>query len=146
MKNKKLYILIGILILVLLSVYFIYLKKPEKISYWQCIEKSTQTQNEGWIKVGNPKTSKPSMPCGSIELKETLKTFLNESLSNISPEKEVLGGKFFVTNLELSENNSGIVEYEDGHIALKASFNYKIEKNIQRNSYSVKIENFKILK
>src|SRR5574344_149715 len=118
MKNKKIYIVIGVLILVLLSIYLIYFRKSEKISYWQCIEKSTQTKNEGWIKVGNPKTNKPGMPCGPIELKETVKNFLNETLSTISPEKEVLGGKFYVTNLELSENNSGVVEYEDGHIAL----------------------------
>jgi hypothetical protein len=57
-----------------------------------------------------------------------------------------LGGKFYITNFELKDNKSGIVEYEDGHIALKASFTYKIEKNLEQNTYSVKIDNFNIIK
>lgn len=145
MFNKKIYLIILNICLIGLLIYF-FISKSEDKSYWKCVENSSTTQEEGWIKVGNSKSNKPSIPCGERESKEAVKTFLNESLKIISPEKEVLGGKFYVTKIEWVNDSSGIVEYEDGHIALKASFDYKIEKNLQKNSYSVEITNFNIIK
>ena len=47
-------------------------------------------------------------------------TFLSNNLSSLSPEKEVLGGTFYLTNVYWSDKDSAIIEYEDGHIALRA--------------------------
>ena len=46
--------------------------------------------------------------------------YLASNLSNLSPEKEVLGGSFYLTNISWLEADKAIIEYEDGHIALKA--------------------------
>lgn len=53
---------------------------------------------------------------------QNFESFLMENISIISPEKEVLGGTFYITNIEWLNFNEGIVDYEDGHIALKAAF------------------------
>ena len=49
---------------------------------------------------------------------------IKENISALSPEAEVLGGTFYVTEIRFTGNNSGVVEYEDGHIALVADFTY----------------------
>ena len=44
-------------------------------------------------------------------------SFFTERINDISPEKPVLGGKWFVTRFRFVEDNNVYVEYEDGHIA-----------------------------
>ncbi len=46
--------------------------------------------------------------------------YLSDNLSSLSPEKEVLGGSFYLTNVYWDDQNSALIEYEDGHIAVKA--------------------------
>lgn len=46
--------------------------------------------------------------------------YLRSNISELSPEKEVLGGKFYITNISWLPERMAIVDYEDGHIALKA--------------------------
>lgn len=70
---------------------------------------------------------------------DLIREYLRDNLSDLSPEKEVLGGKFYITKLQFLENNQGIVEYEDGHIALRASFNFQIDED------QVQIDNFQII-
>jgi hypothetical protein len=48
--------------------------------------------------------------------------YLRANISRLSPEKEVLGGTFYVTEIVWETDSSGIVAYEDGHIALRALF------------------------
>ncbi len=57
---------------------------------------------------------------------ELLRKYLNIHLNELSNIKAVSGGKFYVTDLQITNNNSGIVWYEDGHIAARAFFNYVI--------------------
>jgi hypothetical protein len=59
--------------------------------------------------------------------------YLKENISVLSPTKEVLGGKFYITKILFIDDNSGEVEYEDGHILLKSSFDYYIDKNGKMN-------------
>lgn len=58
-----------------------------------------------------------------------VENYVRKNISELSPEKEVLGGKFYVTNIIFADEDTAVVEYEDGHIALKASFKYKIQDN-----------------
>lgn len=51
--------------------------------------------------------------------------YLAGNLSDLSPEKEVLGGSFYLTNISWLEADKAIIEYEDGHIALKAEVAFK---------------------
>lgn len=65
----------------------------------------------------------------SHEQKEELvSSYIEGNISQLSPEPEVLGGTFYVTNIEFSGPNSGTVEYEDGHIALVADFEYSLNE------------------
>jgi len=66
---------------------------------------------------------------GSIESKVLVENYVKENISVLSPTKEVLGGKFFVTKILFIDEDSGEVEYEDGHILLKSSFDYNIDKD-----------------
>ena len=50
--------------------------------------------------------------------------YIRENISALSPEGEVLGGVFYVTEIRFTGTNLGVVEYEDGHIALVADFVY----------------------
>jgi hypothetical protein len=52
-----------------------------------------------------------------------LATYLDLHISELSPVQEVLGGKFYVTNVKAA-NGKGTVTYEDGHMQHIADFNY----------------------
>ena len=134
MKNKVIW---TILIIFLIAFFFLFLaRSPEDT--WICTE-------IGWIEHGKPSAPKPIIPCGKTEEEQVVENYLKKNISNISTEKEVLGGKFYITKIEWLKNNTGIVEYEDGHIALKASFEYKIVKNENEDNYLISITNFKII-
>jgi len=51
-------------------------------------------------------------------------SYLMSNISTLSPQKEVLGGKFYVTTIDWLDDRSGAVSYEDGHIALRADFKF----------------------
>ena len=54
-------------------------------------------------------------------------SYISANISELSPEKEVLGGTFYITNISL-DSGRGTVEYEDGHIALVADFSYSFSE------------------
>ena len=77
-------------------------------------------------------------PCTDEDL---VRNYLNENLSTLSPEPEVLGGKFFVTNLEFVNETKAIVEYEDGHNMYIGEFEYEITgENLNPVSFELKEE------
>lgn len=59
--------------------------------------------------------------------------YIKSHISELSPEKEVLGGKFYVTQIRFEEGNRALVEYEDGHIALRARVRFMVDggKNVE---------------
>lgn len=57
---------------------------------------------------------------GSTISEPTILDYLKKNISTLAPEKEVLGGTFYVTEFTRLDSTSGIVEYEDGHNAYKA--------------------------
>ncbi|GEM_PF-3139147 len=65
--------------------------------------------------------------------------YIEDNISELSPEDAVLGGTFYVTNINFVDENLAIVEYEDGHIALKAEATYSVADN------QVSIESFQII-
>jgi hypothetical protein len=61
----------------------------------------------------------------------SVEEYVRLNISELSPEKEVLGGTYYVTNIELDSTSSpqahsgaGTVSYEDGHNAYTADFTY----------------------
>lgn len=75
----------------------------------------------------------------TAEIRTDVENYIRENISELSPEKEVLGGKFYVTKITFNENESGRVEYEDGHIALVADFKYRVSNG------SIEITEFEIV-
>lgn len=57
-----------------------------------------------------------------------IESYVRNNISDLSPQKETVGGKFYVTNIE-TESGSGTVEYEDGHNAYTADFTYTIDES-----------------
>jgi|GEM_PF-1533392 len=57
---------------------------------------------------------------------DVVEAYVTAHISELSPEKEVLGGTFYVTNV-MVEDGTGTVWYEDGHIALIADFTYRTD-------------------
>ena len=56
--------------------------------------------------------------------------YISENISSLSPEKEQLGGTFYVTNITL-DSGSGVVQYEYGHNAHSAKFEYSYTSDVK---------------
>lgn len=54
-----------------------------------------------------------------------IETYVKTAISDLSPIKETVGGKFYVTSIE-TNNGKGVVSYEDGHNAYTADFTYSV--------------------
>jgi len=85
----------------------------------------------------------------TIEEQEIISKFISENISELSPEKEVLGGKFYITSIDFIDGNNLIAGYEDGHIALMAEieFEYLGENFIDEegNNKIIEIKSFNII-
>ena len=77
-------------------------------------------ENGNWqiIDIVCPKTKDPN--------KDLVEQYIRDNISELSPEEAVLGGNFFVTNVEFLSDNSVLVDYEDGHIALQAEAGFTV--------------------
>ncbi len=70
----------------------------------------------------------------------SIEEYVKQNISELSPEKEVLGGKFYVTEVEANAG-TGTVAYEDGHVAYVADFTYSTDDN-----GAVKVDSFVVRK
>jgi hypothetical protein len=71
----------------------------------------------------------------SIKEQENIIVYLEENISELSPEKEVLGGSFYINSVDFLDTNNLILEYEDGHISLIAEVNFEY---IEEGDISIK--------
>jgi len=62
-----------------------------------------------------------SAPAGKLM---SIESYISQNISELSPEKEVLGGHFYTTSVEATDGR-GVVSYEDGHVAYTADFTYE---------------------
>ena len=53
--------------------------------------------------------------------------YIKENISILSPKDPVLGGSFYVTEINFVSPGIAIINYEDGHIALEAQVEYEVE-------------------
>lgn len=67
------------------------------------------------------KSAASRFECSRRAEQEKFETYLKANIGQLSKVKPVLGGKFYVTKISWKPNREAIVEYEDGHIAVKAS-------------------------
>jgi len=75
----------------------------------------------------------------SLETQNMIKNYIKENISELSPEKAILGGNFYITKIGFEYPNLVLTEYEDGHIALKAKASFKIENG------NLEITNFELI-
>jgi hypothetical protein len=66
-----------------------------------------------------------------------IQTYVRQNITDLSPEPAVLGGTFYVTEIN-TDDDSGTVSYEDGHIAFTADFEYVIDE------YGITISSFEV--
>lgn len=75
-------------------------------------------------------------PAGKVM---SIESYVTQNISTLSPEKEVLGGTFYVTSIQAADGQ-GVVSYEDGHNAYTADFTYMMSdrEGIQITSFRVR--------
>jgi hypothetical protein len=83
---------------------------------------ASQQNSEPLIQTNNPNPNPATDNTPSINIED----FVRENISQISPIKEQVGGKFYVTSIE-AKNGKGVVSYEDGHNAYTADFEYSTD-------------------
>lgn len=156
-KKKNLILIWSVIILAILIIAGVLIYQK----FYQDKQKSTQNQNQNQNPdqiIGGDKDEHSCLIAAgyswcqskqkclrtfeeACSIEEALKNYFRDNLSSISPTKEVLGGKFYVTALRLLSSDKGEVVYEDGHIVLRAEFNFAIDENFN----DVKINNFKLV-
>lgn len=63
--------------------------------------------------------------CSDLDDRIIVENYVRTNIKNLAPEKPVLGGSWYAMNIHInSSEKTGTMEYEDGHIAGKASFKY----------------------
>ncbi|NCB20300.1 MAG: hypothetical protein EOM88_00020 [Clostridia bacterium] len=55
---------------------------------------------------------------------EVIEAYFQNNINQLSPVDPVLGGTFYLTEINFINNNLVILSYEDGHIALIAEVNF----------------------
>lgn len=125
-KNNYAIIISTIALITLVGIFFyIYSTNEEK-------------QNKEIINDNNEVTNTEKNKL-SEEEQQTVFNYLQNNISEISPEKEVLGGNFYITSIDFLNGQEAIIEYEDGHIAFKANvqFQYINQDNITINNFEI---------
>lgn len=54
-----------------------------------------------------------------VDARTEAEAYIRENVTELSPTPAVLGGTFFVTDVEWEDDDTAVVSYEDGHIALR---------------------------
>ena len=134
-KLKSLKLLGIILILVLAVLAVIFFKKTNFVKFNQQPTQTATSTEPALI----DSDFAPRDPNLNNE-QNLIKDYLAAHLSKLSPTKEVLGGKFQLTDIKFPTTKQAIISYEDGHIALQAEVNYELTPQ------ELKITNFKIIK
>jgi cell division protein FtsL len=136
-KNTKT-ILISLVIILLVVVGAYTLKNQDNNK-----KELSGNEHEEVSEVNNKKENKENLQNKenidvSPEEQGALSTYLENNISELSPEEAVLGGTFYVADVSFPEDNLAIVNYEDGHIALTAKVNYNYDnEEVTINSFEL---------
>jgi hypothetical protein len=135
--SPKLIIIISTLLILIIAAIFLF--SSNKTGFLQPSQNQTSQDQKSQEPLLPDKDYGTRDPNLSNE-KNLIKDYVSAHLSTLSPTKEVLGGKFYLTDIKFLDNNQAQISYEDGHIALQAEFHYEI------NPQELKITDFKISK
>lgn len=76
--------------------------------------------------MGAGQETSPAPVSESKVYKERISNSIRQNIADLSPKEPVLGGSFYVTDMEFLDGNRILVSYEDGHIALTAIAHYEM--------------------
>jgi len=138
--NKAMLIFASVIFLALIIMGFIYIFcEQENIDRTPFIENSDEliggAKDEGgcliaagysWCERKNKCLRTWEEPCLTLDEQSMVEQYLRNNISQLSPTKEVLGGKFYITQVSFTGNDRVAVDYEDGHIALRAEVVFTI--------------------
>jgi len=132
MKNNKylIWVIPGIIILLFLVVFLIVRLKSSPTAP-ESADSALNLENQEEPVTGDVTVNRPA-----------IEDYLRQNIGRLSPEPAVLGGTFYVTSIIWQSDGSTLVEYEDGHIALKAE---AIAEYDARQADPVKIKSFTIV-
>ncbi len=92
-----------------------------------------------------PPPNPPITNTPQLNMEEAVKNYVIGHISELSPQKEVLGGKFYVTKITTKKFLDGSiiygdVSYEDGHNGYSATFAFNVlpDKTFSLKSFSIK--------
>ncbi|MDD4319628.1 MAG: hypothetical protein PHW10_04885 [Candidatus Peribacteraceae bacterium] len=66
-------------------------------------------------------------PPSDVPDRAAAEAYIRANISALSPESAVLGGTFYVTDIRWQDEDTAVVEYEDGHIALRGTTDVRVE-------------------
>lgn len=130
-KNLILWVIIG---LIALALIFFLVKSLD----------SKNKPNKEVEKVDSEIMNESNLNEDLINRQNLVVKYLEDNISQLSPEKEVLGGKFYLTSLDFISDQEVIVSYEDGHIALVAKVTFTLEQKSPLDKELI-IESFEII-
>jgi hypothetical protein len=94
------------------------------VSVGECLKKVDSEKSCALSDLKNKKL------CETLKEKALFENYLRVNISKLSKTKAVLGGKFYVTAIKWKPGRVAVIEYEDGHISLRAKTQLlPIEKN-----------------
>ncbi|MFH1412460.1 MAG: hypothetical protein ABIG10_00320 [bacterium] len=95
--------------------------------------------------IGQPEAEtipEPALTQDSVEnIQNLVKDYLDNHISDLATEPEVLGGSFYITETVFLDNDRILVSYEDGHNAYTARVHYIID-----HDQPLEIAEFNLLK
>lgn len=155
MKLKKsIYIFLFIIIVFFLSLGIVYFQKIYPIVHGEKVAREyeeetglSRDEHNCLLSLGYSWCEKKSKCllaweelCEEEISNQTLvENYIMENISELSPVKEVLGGKFYVTDFAFADDQTVEIKYEDGHNAYKAKVVFGL------NTGEVIVNNFLII-
>jgi len=110
MKNKQIILVMFLVAIFLAIIIFV-------------VVKNTQEDNlkfESRISLDQNTLPKSDIVYFNSEMRAERESYLKSNISELSPTKEVLGGKFYITEIKWLDSDKALISYEDGHIVVKA--------------------------
>ncbi len=117
-KISKKNLILFLFLLILLIIIFYWQNIKEVVGpFTEKIEKSGGENKE--LSNGKTEPTPTQTPSATQESKfsrEEFMDYVSKNISSLSPEKPVLGGKWYVIRFWFVKEKAAYVEYEDGHI------------------------------
>lgn len=78
------------------------------------------------FRAASPREVVSDVPVSRVSESDIVEVYVREHIAELAPQKAVLGGTWYVTSVSVNEAaGTGVVSYEDGHVAGSALFTYK---------------------